>query len=415
MPSQPRNTRRLVAFVTAAFAVFAAVRMLWWEDQVDQGHSSSSGSAPLREEDARVKQRAHKRRQRRRKKMRNRFQDDGTLEKLLLGDSGSDHKVGADALHDGTGVLSTLPPGHHQFDLVARVRSLHLNWKNCPPPVDPGYRFEMTGRSRGVGSRWESSPTGGLAPARAARKRQQIESIAGALRAVVDAFARGDSKPDRRLRVVDFGSGSGNIGLALAWLFPSIDFVLVDIRPMSIKLVKDRARAACLENVTAVVADAIGYNPGSFDVGIAVHACGALTDHAQMRCIASRAEAYILCPCCIGKIKGEMLSSKPGSPRVERPRSTWMRKSVTLDQYKRLATAADYHGFEGSETKERAPPHIRFRRLCKAALECDRNEAGRENGFVPYICKLVPPNCSTKNDVLIGLKPRLARCLRSEN
>jgi hypothetical protein len=48
------------------------------------------------------------------------------------------------------------------------------------------------------------------------------------------------------------------------------------------------------------------YNsPCRFDVGIAFHACGAATDYSQLQCMRCKA-AYVMCPCCVGKIKFSM-------------------------------------------------------------------------------------------------------------
>lgn len=39
----------------------------------------------------------------------------------------------------------------------------------------------------------------------------------------------------------------------------------------------------------------------SFDVGIALHACGGATDITLEKCLDCRA-SFILCSCCVGKI-----------------------------------------------------------------------------------------------------------------
>jgi len=39
-----------------------------------------------------------------------------------------------------------------------------------------------------------------------------------------------------------------------------------------------------------------------FDVGVAIHACGPLSDWIHQKCLKQRA-AYVLCPCCVGKVQ----------------------------------------------------------------------------------------------------------------
>jgi methylase of polypeptide subunit release factors len=56
------------------------------------------------------------------------------------------------------------------------------------------------------------------------------------------------------VHVVDFGSGSGNLVLPLAYLFPSCTFTAVDMKPAAIHLLSQRARVAGLDNVVAVCA-----------------------------------------------------------------------------------------------------------------------------------------------------------------
>ena len=54
------------------------------------------------------------------------------------------------------------------------------------------------------------------------------------------------------VHVVDFGSGSGNLVLPLAYLFPSCTFTAVDVKPAALQLVRQRAKAAELRNVVAM-------------------------------------------------------------------------------------------------------------------------------------------------------------------
>ena len=59
--------------------------------------------------------------------------------------------------------------------------------------------------------------------------------------------------PVRPLTVVDFGSGTGNLALSLAWLFPSLHFVAVDLRAEAIAILRQRARDAGLQNIVGEV------------------------------------------------------------------------------------------------------------------------------------------------------------------
>ena len=52
--------------------------------------------------------------------------------------------------------------------------------------------------------------------------------------------------------IVDFGSGTGALSLPLAWRYPHCTFVLVDMKPTSLELARERADEAGLANVRTV-------------------------------------------------------------------------------------------------------------------------------------------------------------------
>ena len=93
-----------------------------------------------------------------------------------------------------------------------------LDWGKLPSSLDPAYNgFELSKkRSTGAGARQPDLH-------RAQRKRWQVESFAHAVYAVLSGIRRrrddADSGKRAPIVVVDFGSGSGNVSLPLAWHF----------------------------------------------------------------------------------------------------------------------------------------------------------------------------------------------------
>ena len=75
---------------------------------------------------------------------------------------------------------------------------------------------------------------------------------------------REPSNPPQSLRIVEFGSGSGNLILPLAWLMPACTFHAVDAKPEAISLLRDRAERAGLINLTASVERIEFYQGQSF-------------------------------------------------------------------------------------------------------------------------------------------------------
>ena len=322
---------------------------------------------------------------------------------------------------------------------------------------------------------------------RGLRKRYQVESFALLLEKLLHRFQKtGDvaehatpSPPSRRWRVVDFGSGTGNLCLPLAFLFPECDFTAVEMKNTPVEILRERASAAGLTNIRAVQSMIEGYEE-PFDIALALHACGNATDYALWRAERSRA-AYLVCPCCIGKLK---FSIQGGSayhtaaehrtwrelgknhnrprerstataaatgdddddgggggyggeegwvrvqgvtvPKIEHPRSTWLKSSleqcsdvVMVDEdeedgrnmrkeqklFAAMARAGDIsHGSaQVHEEVAKCHGHEDIARLCKTHLELDRNRRMEEVGYVTWLTRLLNDDVTGKGDLLVGV------------
>ncbi len=144
---------------------------------------------------------------------------------------------------------------------------------------------------------YDSEPAAAIAlHDRILRKRLQVESFAIVLNAI--AVASAGAVP---LTIVDFGAAAGSLVLPLAWRFPQFQFVAVDIRQFSLNLLEEKARQAGLQNVSTVCCMIEQYT-GPLDIVLALHACGNATDFSLLQAT-TRAQAFIVSPCCIGKLK----------------------------------------------------------------------------------------------------------------
>lgn len=130
-----------------------------------------------------------------------------------------------------------------------------------------------------------------------------------------------------------------------------------------------------------------------FDVGIALHACGEATDMVMQQCLDARA-AYVLAPCCVGKVKQSAL---------EYPRSAALRARLSRVEYAVLAKAADF-GHVNSAVSHSAVN--KRRRRCKSVLESDRNRRAQEAQYETFMFVMHPHNATPKNDILVGLPAR---------
>jgi methylase of polypeptide subunit release factors len=82
----------------------------------------------------------------------------------------------------------------------------------------------------------------------------QVESFALLLWQLTQQVAptsssAGSASKSPTLQVVEFGSGSGNLILPLAHLFPHFAFTAVDMKPSAVQLLQQRVQDAGLHNV----------------------------------------------------------------------------------------------------------------------------------------------------------------------
>jgi SAM-dependent methyltransferase len=224
--------------------------------------------------------------------------------------------------------------------------------------------------------------------------------------------------------VVDFGCGTGNLLLPLAAAEPSMRFVGVDVNRRSVELLAERAARAGLTNVDAVCGLAETYG-GACDVALALHVCGAGTDAVLLQAQA-RGAAFVVAPCCVGKLKDGGLKSISAMKkeamlrsgvtgaekadaiapvRVIHPRSSWMRGRIQRPAYLGLAAAADWSGHQGVDPAAEsiaARALGRVPRAAKAAVELDRGAAAAEAGYGVRVMKMAHEGAGLKNDLIVG-------------
>ena len=239
---------------------------------------------------------------------------------------------------------------------------------------------------------WDSLPAcvdplrgGRLSPARGERKRWQIESVWSVLAPLVELVPEGAAGG---VRIVDFGSGSGNFSLALAALLPRCAFTLVDLNAHATSLARQRADAAALRNVRAVCGRIETYE-AAFEIAISLHACGWASDAAQEQAL-RRGAAYIVVPCCVGKLKREGFgageaaggvpldepAAAPAAPSL--PRSKLVGAVCTGSEFLQLAALADH---ESGPRDGEAGEAWTMANLSKRVVDLDRMARAEEAGW----------------------------------
>ncbi|KAF2361921.1 Methyltransferase domain, partial [Trinorchestia longiramus] len=218
---------------------------------------------------------------------------------------------------------------------------------------------------------------GSLPPSRLQRKCQQLENVVCAVSGLV--------KPGHK--IVDFCAGGGHVGLLIAYKFPDISVLMVENKVSSLKRAKIRAQRLKLTNVEFYQCN-LHYFDSPFDVGVCLHACGQATDMVLEKCYRHQA-AFVCVPCCYGSVKP--------NPGLQYPRSLRFQQLLpeVLD-YLTLCHAADQtHGADHPSTAQG--------QLCMRFVDGDRLMHAQQLGYRTSLYLMVPPSCSPKNHILVGI------------
>lgn len=232
-----------------------------------------------------------------------------------------------------------------------------INWTSLPVALDP--------------------TSGSLTTERSQRKQLQISNIIWCAKKILKS---GDT-------VVDFCGGGGHLSLVLAYLMPNIKVFLVDRNEVSLALATKRKNMLSLNNYFIERSDVYEWNGSSFQLGLAIHSCGPLTDIIMEKCIKNNS-SYIIAPCCFGSIKNGVFDV------IHYPRSNTFRNlDISLEEYVSIASAADIgQGMKKSIGKK-----------SMRLIDYDRNLFARENNYKTFDFTMVPNDCTLKNHVIVGM------------
>ncbi|XP_043917239.1 glutathione S-transferase C-terminal domain-containing protein [Protopterus annectens] len=232
-----------------------------------------------------------------------------------------------------------------------------LNWHSLPAAVCPA--------------------EGKMSQERALRKQQQLNNLIS----VVTKFA----KPG--FTIVDFCSGGGHVGIALAYTVPSCKVILIENKVESLVRARQRCVELGLNNVWFIQAN-LDYFTGSFNIGVALHACGVATDMVMEHCIKAQA-AFVISPCCYGFIQN--------TKKFTFPRSQHFRDVLSYKEHMVLCRFAD-------QTAVQLPLERRLTgKRCMGLVDLDRAWAAKESGYSAQIISMEPESCSPKNNMVVGV------------
>ncbi|XP_060519883.1 glutathione S-transferase C-terminal domain-containing protein homolog [Cylas formicarius] len=243
-------------------------------------------------------------------------------------------------------------------DVLSPGHSIKFNWNDIPLAANP--------------------KGGSLPQSRADRKCEQLESMAKAAMHIVS---------EKNYRIVDFCSGSGHLGILLAVLLPHCHIVLVENKERSLVRARETLSDLKLPNVTVVQSN-LDYFVGTFDLGVALHACGVATDLVLQMCIRNKAD-FLCCPCCYGGIKQ--------CHELTYPRSAAYQELFSGREYSYFDLA---HAADQTHDKDNAKTEQGYR--CMDIIDTDRKLHAESCGYEVSLGKLQPPSCTNKNNLLVG-------------
>ncbi|XP_026466318.1 glutathione S-transferase C-terminal domain-containing protein homolog [Ctenocephalides felis] len=228
---------------------------------------------------------------------------------------------------------------------------------------------------------FDALPEGGHLPEkRRVRKFQQLENLA---KAAIEIAKPGD-------HIIDFCSGSGHLGIIIAFMLPQCHISLLENKEESMNRAKSRVSKLGLNNVSFFQCN-LDFFKGEFQIGVSLHACGVATDLVMQHCIEREAK-FICCPCCYGSVHQ--------CHHLEYPRSKVYKEHLKLHEYLILGHGADQtHDAENAKTAQGE--------ICMDFIDKDRILYAQEFGYNVILQKLDPPTCTPKNNLLIGLKQML--------
>ncbi|XP_035516215.1 glutathione S-transferase C-terminal domain-containing protein [Morone saxatilis] len=229
---------------------------------------------------------------------------------------------------------------------------------------------------------WDSLPgainptEGKMSNIRAVRKRQQLNNLV----AMVTELARPG------YTIVDFCSGTGHVGIALAHTLPDCQIILIENKEESLVRAQSRGAELGLKNIGFIQAN-LDYFTGPFHIGVALHACGVATDMVMEHCIQAGA-TFVISPCCYGFIQNAIKFTFPKSKRFQ--------ETLTYKEHMILCRFAD-------QTAVQLPPERRLiGKHCMGLVDLDRSWAAEAHGYSVQVMTMEPESCSPKNNMLVG-------------
>lgn len=383
------------------------------------------------------------------------------------------NKNGEQRVSDSTGQTCKTPLGVHGLrlkrfeEVVAKLleASVEPNYVLLPqPPLIFQNGSDKSDESSGEDWLFPNLPRSARVlgnhphPKRAKNKEGQLLSMIRCILHLVPSSDPSSTESHRPTTIVDFGGGSGHLGIPLAILLPDCKIIVVDFNERSISLLHEKARkiirevetepdqnkhlqcskyvsnlpdtdqisskldlSCCgkpkgiLGNLFTFCGPVEKFVGEPLDIALALHLCGEATDVCLQTAIRENAAAIVVAPCCVGKLSANAFNpdvyhaTGQNHATISYPQSQSFQKILSDNQpgykiqqdWNALAKAADY----SDETEFRKARNA-SRRIAKALLETDRRLYLESVGYATALAKMDPLEVTPKNDILVAWRTK---------
>uniref|UniRef100_A0A3Q2DGF9 Glutathione S-transferase C-terminal domain-containing protein n=1 Tax=Cyprinodon variegatus TaxID=28743 RepID=A0A3Q2DGF9_CYPVA len=166
--------------------------------------------------------------------------------------------------------------------------------------------------------------------------------------------------------------------------------ILIENKEESLVRAQRRSTELGLKNIGFLQAN-LDYFTASFQIGVALHACGIATDMVLEHCIQAGA-AFVISPCCYGFIQNAVKFTFPKSKRFQ--------ETLSSKEHMILCRFAD-------QTAVQLPAERRLiGKHCMGLVDLDRAWAAETHGYSVQVMTMEPESCSPKNNMLVGSPPQ---------
>lgn len=284
---------------------------------------------------------------------------------------------------------------------VCDRNDVRIDWENVHECLDPA--------------------SGELNCDRAERKRQQISCLVELVETEIFILERNLSdqclshgKKSTSVTIVDFGAGSGHLGLLIAHRNPQVTVILAEQKSYSVNVARKRISELALTNVLVYDDDIRKMKDDRvFHIGVGLHCCGWLTDIALALC-SSVGASIVISPCCYGQIAkpppgfSDLIASNQSTEK-NCYRSVMLFGSIEGESLLDIiSSGADFS--IGFETDFSANVDFLLAKKCMRLIDLDRalylcSTFQKNNQYYAMkLLSLFPLTCSPKNDIIVGRK-----------